>query len=120
MAVKKHKVDYKPRTAADVIAPYADNVDGEGQEMAAEAGVAAAAYVDYGPALKNYEGRTDIETLKRRRARENGETFEAASFRREVKSQEEGLLTTDTVVKPSPAAGKTEGADSKGDNPKEH
>lgn len=85
--------DYKPRTAQDaaarLTAPLA--TDAESKAVAAEAGLVSAAYVDYEKALKNYESRSDVETLEQRLARENGGTFKAASFVREVSDEEESL-----------------------------
>ena len=81
--------DYKPVTAQDAIAdlgPLA--TDEENKKKAADAGVVSAAYVDYEKALKNYESRSDIETLEQRLAREIGGSFDTASHVREVKDSE--------------------------------
>ena len=77
--------EYKPVTAQDAIAPFgALSTDAENVKTAEEAGVVDAAYVDYEKALKNYEARSDIETLEQRLARENGRTFEEAKENRAV------------------------------------
>lgn len=81
--------EYKPVTAQDAIAdlgPLA--TDEENKKKAEDAGVVSAAYVDYEKALKNYESRSDIETLEQRLARENGGTFGAAKHVRETKDSE--------------------------------
>lgn len=81
--------EYKPVTAQDAIAdlgPLA--TDEENKKKAQEAGVVSAAYVDYEKALKNYESRSDIETLEQRLAREIGGSFETAKHVREVKDSE--------------------------------
>lgn len=92
--VDKKDVDYNPVTAADAVAAYTDPVDAEGRELAEQEGVVSASHVDYEKALKNYESRSDVETLEARRARENGTTFDAASFRRDANVDEAGLLST--------------------------
>lgn len=77
--------EYKPVTAQDAIAPFGPlSTDEEATERAKKAGVVSAAYVDYEKALKNYESRSDVETLEQRLARENGGTFAAAKHVREV------------------------------------
>ena len=110
MAVEKQEVDYKPETAQDVVEPTSSKVDAEARELAEQEGVLAAAYSDYEKALKNYESRADIETLEARRARENGVTFDAAAFRREVDSDdstEAGVATsTSTTTEPRKTAKK--------------
>lgn len=81
--------EYKPVTAQDAIAdlgPLSTDVDNK--KAAEDAGVVSAAYVDYEKALKNYESRSDIETLEQRLARENGGTFAAAKFVREASEPE--------------------------------
>jgi len=73
------KDEYKPVTAQDAIAGFGPlSTDVENAKKAEEAGVVSAAYVDYEKALKNYESRTDIETLEQRLARESlvRQTFE--------------------------------------------
>lgn len=77
--------EYKPVTAQDAIAevgPLA--TDEENKKKAEKAGVVDVAYVDYEKALGNYEGRSDIETLDERRARENGGSFAAGKANRAV------------------------------------
>lgn len=66
--------EYKPVTAQDV----ADegSLDRENAEKAEKAKVSDVSRIDYVEALKNYESRSDVETLAQRRARENGTSFE--------------------------------------------
>lgn len=80
--------EYKGLTAQEVVAQtgFRDPLAGEGARRAEEAGVTKPEYVNYEEALKKYESRPDVESLADRRARENGGTFEAASFRRSVDS----------------------------------
>lgn len=81
--------EYKPVTAQDAIADLGPLATDEANKKAAEkAGVQDAAYVDYEKALKNYEARSDIETLEQRLARENGGTFAAAKHVRAVQDSE--------------------------------
>lgn len=81
--------EYKPVTAQDAIADLGPLATDEANLKTAEkAGVQDAAYVDYEKALKNYESRSDIETLEQRLARENGSTFSAAKHVREVQDSE--------------------------------
>lgn len=101
MAVEKKDVDYKPVTASDVVAPHESKVDAEARELAEQEGKLAAAYVDYEKALKNYESRSDVETLEARRARENGTAFSDAAFRREVAAEdstEAGVATSTSAT----------------------
>ena len=101
MAVEKKDVDYKPETAQDVLAPHAAKADAEAAELAEQEGKLAAAYVDYEKALKNYESRSDVETLEARRARENGVAFDDAAFRREVQTEdstEAGVATSTSAT----------------------
>lgn len=104
MAVEKKDVEYKPETAQDVVAPHAAKADAEAAELAEQEGVLAAAYVDYEKALKNYESRSDVETLEARRARENGTAFSEANFRREVGTEDstEAGVTTSTSATTEP------------------
>lgn len=105
MAVEKKDVDYKPVTAADAVQPYVDDNDNEAAELAEQEGVVAAAFVDYEKALKNYESRSDVETLEARRAREAGTSFESARFRRDANADEAGLLSAkDSEGKTGPKA----------------
>lgn len=77
--------EYKPVTAQDAIANVGPlKTDVEAKKAAEDAGVIDVAYVDYEKALKNYESRSDIETLEERLARENGGTFAAAKHVREA------------------------------------
>lgn len=69
------------------LSAHESTVDADAAKAAEKAGVVDAAYVDYEPALKNYEGRKDVETLEDRRARENGTSFSEANFVREGKSE---------------------------------
>lgn len=81
--------EYKPVTAQDAIADLGPLATDEANKAkAAKAGVIDAAYVDYDKALKNYEARSDIETLEQRLARENGGTFSAAKHVRAVQDSE--------------------------------
>lgn len=102
--------EYNPVTAADVVAPVADNsVDEAAAKRARDAGVIDPAFVDYEKALENYQGRSDVETLERRRARENGTDFSDASFRRTLEGLEAdesgadgGLVTSDKATLKNP------------------
>ena len=79
------KNEYKPRTAQDNIAGFGPlSTDVENKKKAEEAGVVDVAYVGYEEALKNYESRSDIETLEQRLAREVGRTFEEGAIVREA------------------------------------
>lgn len=94
------KAEYKPRTAHDVVAEVGPVDVADAKKRAAEAGVTDAAFIEYEEALHNYESRPDVETLKERRAREAGDTFDAAGFRRQIGATENaGLVSTDTAVK---------------------
>lgn len=76
--------DYKPVTAHDNaqgIGPLASDLESE--KRAKDEGVTSPAYVGYEEALKNYESRSDVETLEQRLAREVGPSFDAAQFARE-------------------------------------
>ena len=55
---------------------HADFIAVSGQD------VSEARFVNYADALEAYEARDDIETLADRRARENGEDFDAGAFMR--------------------------------------
>lgn len=89
--------EYKPVTAQDAIADLGPlSTDVENAKKADDAGVYDAAYVDYEKALKNYESRSDIETLEQRLARENGGTFDAAKEVRQV--SEPVVSDADAVV----------------------
>lgn len=93
------KVSYDGLTASDVLAPNAHNeVDEEAAKRAADAGVVDASYVDYDVALKNYEARSDVETLEQRLAREQGRTFSEAEF---VRKGESGVAAATADAKPS-------------------
>lgn len=94
------KTEYNPRTAHKVVAEVGP-VDVESAEARAkEAGVTDAAFIGYEEALKNYESRSDVETLKERRAREAGNDFSDAAFRRQIGGTDNsGVVTTDTAVK---------------------
>ncbi|QIN94107.1 hypothetical protein PP459_gp126 [Streptomyces phage Wakanda] len=94
------KTEYKPRTAHDVVGEVGPVDVADAKERAREAGVTDAAFVGYEEALHNYESRPDVETLKERRAREAGETFDEAGFRRQVGAVDNaGVVSTDTAVK---------------------
>ncbi len=94
------KSEYKPRTAHDVVAANGPVDVEDAKARAEEAGVTDAAFVNYEEALKNYEGRSDIEPLKERRAREGGRDFSDAAFRRQIGGTDNpGVVTTDTAVK---------------------
>jgi hypothetical protein len=100
--------EYKPVTAEEALAPTVDHsVDQEAAERAEKDGVIAAAYVDYEKAMENYEGRSDVETLAHRRAREVGASFEDAAFRRKVGGEEgesEGGVVTSAKATPKKAS----------------
>lgn len=66
--------EYKPVTAQAVADEGA--LDRENAEKAEKAKVSDVSRIDYVEALKNYESRSDVETLAQRRARENGTSFE--------------------------------------------
>lgn len=84
---EKTKVDYNPVTAQQVIgSTFAADVN-DGKELAEEAGVVNPAHVDYVEALKNYESRSDVETLANRRARDNGTAFSDTDFVRTSKTE---------------------------------
>ena len=101
MAEKK-EVDYNPVTAQVALAQtYASQVD-DGKELADEAGVVNPAHVDYDAALKNYESRSDVETLAARRAREAGTAFSDTDFVRT--NDPEGVVTYETVSQEEVAA----------------
>lgn len=78
------------RTAQQVLAGESDH-DSQNdliaeQVAAAEAdGVTRSEYINYEEKLGNYEARDDVEPLAERRARDIGEDFTAAQFRREGK-----------------------------------
>lgn len=77
--------DYKPVTAQDRVGALGPLVtDLENDKRAQEEGVTEPGFVGYEDALKNYESRTDVETLEQRLAREVGPTFETARFARET------------------------------------
>jgi len=81
--------EYRPVTAQDRIAPHLESeVDADAKKRAKDAGVVHAGYVDYEKALKNYEGRSDTESLEARRARDNGVRFDDQSFRRQAEDPE--------------------------------
>jgi len=97
---KAAKAEYKPRTAHDVVAEVGPVDVEDAKKRAEEAGVTDAAFIGYEEALHNYESRPDVETLKERRARESGETFDEAGFRRQIGgTSSAGVVTTDTAVK---------------------
>jgi len=94
------KKEYKPRTAHDVVAEVGPVDVADAKKRAEEAGVTDAAFIGYEEALHNYESRPDVETLKERRAREAGGTFDEAAFRRQIGGSDNvGVVTTDTAVK---------------------
>ena len=78
------------RTAQQVLAGESDH-DSQNdliaeQVAAAEAdGVTRSEYINYEAKLANYEARDDVEPLAERRAREIGDSFTDAKFRREGK-----------------------------------
>ena len=95
--VKKIKEDYKPVTAAESLAAY-DEKSTDAEELREEAGVVHVAYVDYDKALKNYESRSDIETLESRQARENGTKFEVNDFQRVVADEYGGVVVPEKAM----------------------
>lgn len=66
--------EYKPVTAQAVADEGA--LDRENAEKAEKAKVSDVSRIGYVEALKNYESRSDVETLAQRRARENGTSFD--------------------------------------------
>lgn len=95
--------EYKPVTAQDALAAHGDPVAEERAKTAEDAGVVAPEYANYVEALKNYEARSDVETLEARRARENGTSFRDAQFRRDADKGEEsapegGVVTSDKAT----------------------
>ena len=99
--------EYKPVTAQEALAPTVDNtVDEDAAKRAEDAGVIAAAYVDYEKAMENYESRPDVETLEHRRAREAGRSFDEASFRRTVEGVKQGESSEGGVVTSEKATSK--------------
>jgi hypothetical protein len=101
--VKMAEYEYKPKTSQDVVAPHLDPLADEDAKRAKEAGVKDSAFVDYEDALKNYESRSDVETLAARRAREGGWKFEDAAFRRSAEKDEltGGVVTSDDATSKS-------------------
>lgn len=95
--VKKIKEEYKPVTAAESLAAYNEKAT-DAAELREDEGVVHVAYVDYDKALKNYESRSDIETLESRQARENGTKFEANDFQRVVADEYGGVVVPDKAV----------------------
>jgi len=76
------------RTAQQVLASESDHdaqTDLREEAIAAaEAdGVTRSEYINYEAKLANYEARADVEPLAERRARDIGDSFTAAQFRRE-------------------------------------
>lgn len=73
------------KTAFDNIAEFeGDGLDAYNADVAANAGVKDAAFINYAAAMEAYEARDDVEPLAERRARDNGDDFDAAAFMREV------------------------------------
>lgn len=70
-----------PVEAADGLEGYGEQVnDTENRAAAEAAGVKNAAFIDYNAALVAYEQRDDVESLARKNARNNPETFEDFAF----------------------------------------
>lgn len=115
--MKVAKAGEAPRTAGDNLA----NFDGEGHvdlevvnaQLAADAGVKHAAFIDYDEALATHARRDDIEDLAHKNARDMPATFaEAAFMRRTDTSQWDNELVSDDVnTNPTPnyAAGENSG-----------
>ena len=95
--------DYKPKTAQDNVNALGPLVtDLENKKRADEEGVLHEGFVGYEEALKNYESRSDVETLEQRLAREVGPDFEAAHFAREkgvLLGADDKVLDEDDPVK---------------------
>ena len=101
--------DYNPVTAEDTLAFQGDAVADERAKRAEDAGVVAPEYAGYAEALENYESRSDVETLKDRRARENGTSFRDADFRRETDSEDSdqgGVVTSEKAANVKPVQAK--------------
>jgi hypothetical protein len=93
------KAEYKPVTAHHVVAEVGPVDVADAEKRAKEAGVTDAAFIGYEEAMHNYESRSDVETLKERRAREAGRDFSDAAFRRQIGGTDNsGVVTTDTAV----------------------
>ena len=73
---------YTPETAQDVVGEVGGStvIEDEAAAAAAAANVSDPAYINYAAKLTNYESRSDVETLARRRAREAGDQFTDADF----------------------------------------
>jgi hypothetical protein len=95
--------DYKPKTAQDNVNALGPLVtDLENAKRAKEEGVLHEGFVGYEEALKNYESRSDVETLEQRLAREVGPDFETAHFAREtgvLLGRDDKVLDEDDPVK---------------------
>lgn len=87
--------EYKPVTAQDVA--DAGALDRENAERAEKAKVSDVSRIDYVEALKNYESRSDVETLAQRRARENGTSFETTDKAAKV-TEEVAPIKTENVL----------------------
>lgn len=94
--VDKQEVDYNPVTAQVAIASTYSAPVTDDAELAEEAGVANGKNVDYEEALRNYESRSDVETLANRRAREGAAAFEDQAFARTA--DPEGVVTAMTAT----------------------
>lgn len=102
--------EYKPKTAQDVADTEGFRASDDEKAFAAEAGVVSSEFVEYDAALRNYESRSDVETLEQRRARENGTSFSEANFRREIGGVDHtGVATTDVVTARAPKVSEAKG-----------
>lgn len=86
--------EYKPRTAHQVVSEVGPVDVESANERARKAGVTDSAFVDYEEAMQNYESRSDVETLRDRRARENGSDLRDAAFRRQADETDDAVITS--------------------------
>lgn len=107
--------DYKPVTAQDAVnelGPLATDL--ENKKRAEDEGVQHEAFVGYEEALKNYESRSDVETLEQRLAREVGPSFDVAHFAREkgvLLGRDDKSLDSDPVKAKEESAKRVEEAE---------
>ena len=74
---------YDPKTAKEVLAASGGGstvIEDEAKAKADAANVSSIEYRNYAAAMDNYQKRDDVETLARRRARENGVTFTTTDY----------------------------------------
>lgn len=79
-----------PVEATDNLVGFGESInDIENRAAAEAAGVRDPAHIDYDVALEAYEARNDVESLARKNARNNPETFADAAF---MRSNTEGYV----------------------------